>query len=157
MATIFRSDNCAYTKVPSLIRSAKAYTKLDNGVPVVLGGLTTVNGFNEREVFETSAASASAKDIWVVTTPELMYDGTRKLGDFENEADGIMRVSKLQKADIFSITNDKITGTPNVDSAAGLVPAEGGWTAGASADNDFAKLIAIETVGATTFYVYEVL
>ena len=157
MATIFRSDNCAYTKVPSLIRSAKAYAELDNGTPVVLGGLTTVNGINEREVFATSAASASAKDIWVVTTPELMYDEIKKLGDFVNETDSIMRVVKLQKADIFSITNDKITGTPNVSTAAGLKPAAAGWTAGASADGDFAKLIAIETVGTVTFYVYEVL
>lgn len=157
MATIFRSDNCAYTKVPSLIRSAKAYAELENGVPVVLGGLTDVKGINEREVFATTAASASSKDIWVVTTPELMYDETKKLGDFVNDVDSIIRVSKLQKADIFSITGDKITGTPDTSKTAGLKPAAAGWTAAASADGDFAKLIAVETVGTVTFYVYEVL
>lgn len=155
MATIFISDNCAYTKVPSYIRSAKAYAEIENGTPVVLGGL--IDG--EREVFTASDASASSTDIWVVTSPELMYDETpyKGLSDFVNAENSIMRVVKLVKGDIFSITGDKITGTPVVATAGGLKPKAKGWTAAASASGDFAKLIEVSVKNGKTFYAYEVL
>lgn len=155
MATIFRADNCAYTKVPTLIRSAKAYAALDNGVPVTLTGL----GSGEREKWTSAAAASDSEDIWIVTTPELMYEEVphKFVGDFTNAKDSTIRVCKLQKGDIFSITSDKISGTPVLASAAGLTPAAAGWTAAAAATGDFAKLIAIETFAGKTLYVYEVL
>ena len=54
MATIFRADRCAFTKVPSLIRSAKAYEEIDNGVPVELDGLAD----GQREIFSSKAQIA---------------------------------------------------------------------------------------------------
>ena len=155
MATIFRADRCAFTKVPSLIRSAKAYEEIDNGVPVELDGLAD----GQREIFSSKAVSDSSKDFWIVTTPELMYDETPRkyLEDFINKKDSTMRVCKLLKGDIFSITGDKITGTPDLKTSDGLAPAAGGWTSSASADTDFAKLIAVENVAGKTIYVYEVL
>lgn len=153
---LFRSDLCAYTRVNSLMRSAVAYADLDNGVPVVLGGLTTVNGVAERQVFATSAASASATDIYITVTPELNYESTKRIQDFYNAEGAVTTLAKLQKGDIFSLSGEQITGTPNKTSAAGLVPKAEGWTAGASTSDDFATLINVETQGNTTWYVYQV-
>lgn len=152
---LFRSDLCAYTRVNSLMRSAVAYADLDNGVPVVLGNLTTVNGIAERQVFATSAAASNSTDIYVVVTPELNYESTARMQDFYNKEGNIITLAKLQKGDIFSLSGEQITGTPST-SAAGLVPKAEGWTAGASASGDIATLINIETQGNTTWYVYQV-
>lgn len=157
MATIFRADNCAYTKVPSLIRTAKAYAALDNGVPVTLSGLVS----GEREKFTSVAVTATTAvaDLWIVTTPELEYDETphKFVGDFTNAENATIRVCKLQKGDIFSITADKITNTPDLTTNLYLAPAAAGWTAGATGSYDFAKLLKVESFAGKTLYVYEVL
>ncbi len=95
---IFRSDSCSYTHDGALIRTAQAYGDIDNGAPILCGGLATTGTFaGEREVFVTSAATgANAADVWVVTSPEHAYTTDMKpLENFYNASGDIARISKL--------------------------------------------------------------
>ena len=81
---IFISETGSYIKDISKTRSAVNYTDaLDNCVPVVLSGLAT--GQRDLWVAEQATESTDKADIWVVTTPELIYDDTGKtVRDFYN-------------------------------------------------------------------------
>lgn len=156
---IFRSDSCSYTHDGALIRTIEAYGDIDNGAPVVLGGLATTGTFaGEREVFVSSAAtSANAADVWVVTTPEHAYDETKKpLENFFNASGDIARACKLVKADIFSITGAVCSGTPNSTNCY-IAASAGCWSVGSATTKAFGKLLNTEVVNGVTFYVYEVL
>lgn len=137
-----RTDNCAFTKVPSLIKSAKymgsdgtTATVVENGVLVAVKGLIK----NEREVHIAQDATADDTVIGIVCTPEVEYDerGYHGLDTFENEADAVIKVGVLQKGDIFSIGNE----TETTDLTIGAVTA---------------KHIDTETSGRFTYQVYEV-
>lgn len=158
--TIFRSDSCSYTHDGALLRTGIAPADIDNGMPVVVGALASTGTYaGEREVFTTSLASATSDDVWVVTTPELDYTTFAK-GDFYNKDGAIVRLSKLVKYDIFSITaggTGNLSDTPTTTKKYLTVKAGGGWTVGSSATGAFAQLLSIENVGGETFYVYEVL
>lgn len=158
---IFRSDSCSYTHDGALIRTAEAYDNIDNGAPILCGGLataTTSTFAGEREVFTTSAATgASAADVWVVTSPEHAYTADMKpLENFYNASGDIARISKLVKCDIFSITGEVCSGTPST-SAKYIAAGSGKWTVSSSTTNAFAQLLNTEVVGGKTMYVFEVL
>lgn len=160
---IFRSDSCSYTHDGALIRTGVAYGDIDNGAPIKVTTLVTNNAepfYGEREVFKTATANgANAADVWVVTSPEHAYTTEKKpLENFFNSNGDIIRVSKLVKCDIFSITDAVVSGTPSPTNAY-INATDGGWTATstANADKNFAKYLATEIVGGTTMYVYEVL
>ena len=156
---IFRSDSCSYTHDGALIRTIQTYGDIDNGAPVVLGGLATSGTFaGEREVFtSTDAASANAADVWVVTTPEHAYTNEKKpLENFYNASGDIARACKLVKADIFSITGAVCSGTPNATNCY-IAASAGCWAVGSTTTKAFAKLINTETAFGKTLYVYEVL
>lgn len=104
MAKFVRIDNCAFTKVPSLIKSVKITADMENGTLVTVGAL--VDG--EREVHAIATPSAEDTMIGVVCTPEVEYDekGYHGLDTFVNKAGTIARVGILQKGDIFSRGND---------------------------------------------------
>lgn len=156
---IFRSDSCSYTHDGALIRTIEAYGDIDNGAPVILGGLATQGTFaGEREVFTSSSATgANAADVWVVTSPEHAYDVDKKpLENFYNASGDIARVCKLVKADIFSISDAVCSGTPsatNLYIAAGA----GQWVASSASTKAFAKYLNTEVVGGVTLYGFEVL
>ena len=160
---IFRSDSCSYTHDGALIRTGVAYGNIDNGAPIKVTTLVASSSapfYGEREVFKTATANgANAADVWVVTSPEHAYTTYRKpLESFYNASGDIVRVSKLVKCDIFSITGAVVSGTPS-DTNAYINATDGGWTAtsSANADKNFAKYLTTEIVGGTTMYVYEVL
>lgn len=156
---IFRSDSCSYTHDGALIRTIQTYGDIDNGAPVVLGGLATQGTFaGEREVFtSTDATGAAAADVWVVTTPEHAYDNTKKpLENFYNASGDIARACKLVKADIFSITGAVCSGTPNATNC-WLAAGSGLWTASSVSTKAFAKYLNTETAFGKTLYVFEVL
>ena len=142
MAKFVRTDNCAFTKVPSLIKSAKymgedgaTATAIENGELVAIR--TLMDG--EREIHVAVKPEETDTVIGVVCTPEVEYDekGYHDLDTFTNEAGAVIRVGVLQKADIYSVGNDANTS----DVEAGTVTA---------------KHIATETAGRFTYQVYEV-
>ena len=156
---IFRSDSCSYTHDGALIRTAEVYGDIDNGAPILCGGLATQGTYaGEREVFTTSTATgAAAADVWVVTSPEHAYTADMKpLENFYNASGDIARISKLVKCDIFSITGEVCSGTPTTTNkyiAAGAAQ----WVASSASTKAFAQLINTEVVGGKTMYVFEVL
>lgn len=142
MAKFVRTDNCAFTKVPSLIKSAKymgtdgaTATAIENGELVAIR--TLMDG--EREIHVAVKPEETDTVIGLVCTPEVEYDekGYHDLDTFTNEAGAVIRVGVLQKADIYSVGNDANTS----DVEAGTVTA---------------KHIATETAGRFTYQVYEV-
>ena len=156
---IFRSDSCSYTHDSALIRTAQAYGDIDNGAPILCGGLATTGTFaGEREVFTTSAATgANAADVWVVTSPEHAYTTDMKpLENFYNASGDIARISKLVKCDIFSITGEVCSGTPSTTDKY-IAAGNGKWTASSASTKAFAQFLATEVVGGKTMYVFEVL
>lgn len=156
---IFRSDSCSYTHDGALIRTAQAYGDIDNGAPILCGGLATTGAFaGEREVFTTSAATgANAADVWVVTSPEHAYTTDMKpLENFYNASGDIARISKLVKCDIFSITGEVCSGTPSTTDKY-IAAGNGKWTASSASTKAFAQLLNTEVVGGKTMYVFEVL
>jgi hypothetical protein len=156
---IFRSDSCSYTHDGALIRTAQVYGDIDNGAPILCGGLATTGTFaGEREVFTTSAATgANAADVWVVTSPEHAYTTDMKpLENFYNASGDIARISKLVKCDIFSITGEVCSGTPSTTDKY-IAAGNGKWTASSASTKAFAQLLNTEVVGGKTMYVFEVL
>ncbi len=127
-------------------------------MPVVIGTLASTGAYaGEREVFTVAHPAAATDDVWVVTTPELDYTTFTK-GDFYNKKDAIIRLSKLVKYDIFSISaGTGLSATPSETNKYITPKADGGWTVSSSDTNAFAQLINIETVGDVTYYVYTVL
>lgn len=156
--TIFRSDSCSYTHDGALIRTGIAPADIDNGMPVVVGTLASTGAYaGEREVFTVAHPAAATDDVWVVTTPELDYKTFTK-DDFYNKKDAIIRLSKLVKYDIFSISaGTGLSATPSEANKYITPKADGGWTVSSSDTNAFAQLINVETVGDVTYYVYTVL
>lgn len=160
---VFISENCSYTTDASKIRSAiNPVAALDNGTAVTLSALAT----GERELWTAALATASTAvaDIWVVTTPELIYDESKRytLADFYNGINDSatekvpMRVVKLEKGDIFGLTAEVLSAVPTAGK--GIKPAaDGKWTVGTAASGDFAKCIGVTTNDGLTYYSFEAL
>lgn len=165
---IFISENCQFTHDGSKIRSAvNPTTEVQNGTVVTLTGL--VDGERELWTAAVGTADTAYKDVWVVATPELIYDEkpSTTIADFYNgiNDEGTkkvpMRVVKLVKGDIFGITADVITSTATPSSTNKYIkPAAGGkWAAGEATATvgDYAQLIDITTQNGVIIYNYEVL
>lgn len=161
---VFVSENCSYTTDASKIRSAvNPDTVTQNGTAVTLSALAT----GERELWTAAKATASTKkdDIWVVTTPELIYDESKRytLADFYNGINDSttekvpMRVVKLEKGDLFGITKEVLSKVPT--SGDGIKPAtDGTWTVAAVTEaSDFAKYVGVTTNNGLTYYTFEAL
>lgn len=85
-------------------------TAIENSNVVVIGGL--INGERELYTTTTPTATSALSAIGVVTTPEVMADERKKnLEDFRNEAGDAITVDRLFSGDIFSVTEDGLTGT----------------------------------------------
>lgn len=125
---IVRTDNVQATKSGN-IKSARYYvtstaTEIENGNIVVLAGLlSTAN----REIFKAIAPdNISAKNVYLVATPELIYSEELKsdgaLGNFTNAAGENITLIGLEAGDIFSVSdecfNAIISDKPAVDNYA---------------------------------------
>ena len=160
---VFISENCSYTNDGSKIRSAvNPATATDNGTAVTLSGLAT----GERELWTAAMANASTDkaDIWVVCTPEVIYDESKRftIADFYNGINDSatektpMRVVKLEKGDIFGLTAEVLSATP-VDGD-GIAPAaDGTWTVASASATDFAKFMDVTVINGLTYYSFEAL
>lgn len=95
------------------IESVVANIDLDNGSFVHLGGL--VNGERElRQAVVPTTATITTDEVVLVASPELDYLPGKGLKDFYIPAGTPARAYHLEVGDIFTITDDGITGTPQV-------------------------------------------
>lgn len=80
-----------------------------NGLFVTLGGLLAEYG---REVYK-AAPTTNKEDgeILLVSSPELMYDETKKLDDFVNKSGKAARAYHLAEGDVFTFTEDLLPET----------------------------------------------
>lgn len=75
-----------------------------NGLFVVLGGLLAEYG---REVYKASpTVNKEVGEVLLVSSPELMYDETKKLDDFVNKKGKASRAYHLAEGDVFTFTAD---------------------------------------------------
>lgn len=157
---MFRSDNLEGTHDGKYLVSFRVATNdLDNGNVVKVGALKT----GERDVrdYSTPAATDVLGEIAIIGTPEV--DKAKKyntVGEFTNKVGSLARGYILVKGDFFSINADAITAADNYTYAVGTtvfelqagtkLKAVDSVTSGSTKVGD---LVAIETEGATTWYV----
>lgn len=164
---IVRLDNMSGTHDGAAIKSAKYYvtttaTAIENGNIVALSGLVA----NEREIFKaiSPAATNTVDQVFLVATPELMYDERKhNLNEFRNEAGDIIRVYGLRTGDIFSITAEALGA--DGDNKVGDYATIGDSTKvklittlnATTPEKYIGKCIAKDVVGADTYYVIQVM
>ncbi len=159
---IFRADNCAFTKNPALLKSAKymgsgsTATAIENANFVAIGGLVT----GKREVHTVTTPAVDSTYFGIVCTPELEYNevGYHGIDTYTNEADKVIRVGILQKGDIYSATVEAFDATPTVGKLIELKAGTVGKvvTTATSGSTQVGVVIAIEKSGRFTYYVVEV-
>lgn len=164
---IVRTDKMFGTTVATGTASAKylpgnVATEIDNGCFVVLGDYVT----DEREVrvATTPAANSDLGSLALVASEEVVK--TKKydtLGEFTNVAGSVVRTYILHAGDEFSITADAFTKdsslTPTVGTS--ILEAQAGVkglmvNSPTASSTKIASLIAIETDGPVTWYVFRV-
>lgn len=159
MNGIVRLDNVAAINNPALAKSVKYFvsttaTAIDNGNIVALSGL--IDG--EREVFKAVAPTATSK-VLLTCGVELQYDETtyHGLGDYTNEAGKPFRAIYLQSGDIFSVTADCLDTVPAVGNYITVsTTTKAVVKTSVTTEQVIGTVIAIETVGADTYYVIAV-
>lgn len=158
---IFIGDNVTSITDPAKIRTIQVYADIDNGAPITLGALVASGKYaGEAEVFTTANANgATAANVWVVTTPEIDYTNYA-LGDFFNASGAIGRAIAMEKYDIFSVTSDVLSDTPDTSNKKYIVAGDGRWTvsnASEASTKAFAQYLGSDVQDGVTFYVFEVL
>lgn len=174
MHAVVRTDLMTGTDVCADLRSFKYMgagttpTDIDNGNVVKLTALAE----GEREIWTavTPAANTPIKEIVLVATPEVMYDERKKnLDEFYNEAKKACRGYVLHSKDIFSVTAEALTVPAPTSEDDDPFEIEVGNIVELAADTKLhvvasatastttvGKIIAIDVVGAYTYYVIEV-
>lgn len=88
------------------IESVAHTAEMSNGNVVQLGGFN--NG--QDEVREAVVVADVAEEVVLVAAPEVMYDEKKGLSEFVIPADKPARAYHLVAGDVFTITDDGITG-----------------------------------------------
>lgn len=160
--SVVRTDAMTATNSSAGLYSVKyndgaANAAIDNGCVVALDSLVS----GEREVWKAvkPAADTPLSKIVLVATPEVMYDERlRNLTDFYNEAGTAARGYALSTGDIFSVTEEAVTGTAAVGNVVELqadtkLKVVATATASSTA---VGTVIAIENVGTLKYIVVRV-
>jgi len=151
---IFRGDNVTSITDPAKIRTIQVYADIDNGAPITLGALAARG---KAEVFTTAtASSAAAANVWVVTTPEIDYRNYA-LEDFFNANGAIGRAIAMEKYDIFSVTSEVLSATPDTSDKKYIAAGDGSWTVSNANTKAFAQYLGSDVQDGVTFYAFEVL
>lgn len=159
---VVRTDLMAGTDVKSHLRTAKYFvgttaTEIENGMVLALDSLLEPDV--NREVWKavTPTANQNLEDLILVATPEVMVDPRyQDLTDFINPAGGLIRGYKLHSGDIFSVTAGALSAVPTVGQGV-AVQAGTKWKVETfAAATSVGKVIQIETVGALTYYVIQI-
>jgi len=155
---IFRGDNVTSITDPAKIRTIQVYADIDNGAPITLGALAASGKYaREAEVFTTATANgAAAANVWVVTTPEIDYTNYA-LEDFFNANGAISRAIAMEKYDIFSVTSEVLSETPDTSDKKYLAAGDGVWTVSNSSSRVFAQYLGSDVQDGVRFYAFEVL
>jgi len=156
---IVRLDNVAAINNPALAKTVKYFvsttaTAVENGRIVALSGL--IDG--EREVFKAVAPTATSK-VLLTCGVEMQYDETTYHGleDYTNEAGKPFRAIYLQSGDIFSVTAAALDAVPAVGNFVTVsTTTQMVVKATVTSEQVVGTVIAIETVGADTYYVIAV-
>lgn len=155
---VVRTDNMLGTIDGAYLVSLYCENAIENGNVVVVGALKT--GEREVHAFTTPAANSAFDAIALVASEEVVKtNNAATLGQFRNEVGTIARGYRLHKHDVFSVSADAIEGT---SIAVGFIVELQAKTKLKAVENATAstttigKVIAIETDGATTWYVVEV-
>ena len=146
-------------------------TPIENGNVVAIGGLYSDDDVSsprpyKREIYMAGAPAGNAalSTLALVATPEITYEATKRaLHEFRNEAGVPIRCYRLRQGDIFSVTAEALQGT-STDFTVGAVVELGATNTtklkvvseATSGKTTVGKILQIETVGAYTFYVIEV-
>lgn len=143
-----------YRTTPGTANTAAA---IENG-NLVLVTDTLLDDEREILIATKPAADSDLSKIAVVCTPEVMYDETKKINEFENEAGAVSRAELLHAGDVFSATVEAFDTTPAVGK---VVELQAGTkmkvvTSLTSGSTKVGTIIAIDVVGAYTFYVVKV-
>lgn len=129
---IIRVDKAQATTAGNLVSfQVPAATTMTNGLVFNLGALVA----NERELYAISAPAAgtlATAEVLINATPEVMYENSNiALEDFELTAGQTGRGFHMSVGDIFTVTDDLITGAPVVGEF--VVAADGVYTLAAAA------------------------
>lgn len=111
------------------IFNAVANADLDNGMVVTLKGLKDGHG----DLFEAVAPEAIGDEIYLVTSPEVVYEAEKGILDFYNVAGERVRVHQLKQGDIVTITDNVIEGATVKDQFVIVTAASTKLTANATA------------------------
>lgn len=143
-------------------------TAIENGNVLKVGALlshgTSPDITYEREIFVGSAVTESdpLDSVVLIATPEIVYDEhLQALDDFRNEAGKPARGYHLHSGDIFSVTKGALVGaaSPAIGNIVELADDSTKLNVAASATSGattVGKIIAIDVVGAYTYYVIRV-
>ena len=161
---VVRTDNMLGTDARSQLVSirymgtnGKTPTEIDNGNVLKVGAL--IDG--EREVFtgEVPAANTVLSDVVLVASVEVMYDERKKnLDEYVNDAGKDCRGYRLHSGDIFSVTAEALTGTPDVNNVVELAAGTklNAAKTATSGSTKVGKIIAKEVAGRYTYFVIKV-
>lgn len=166
---VARTDKMMATDVRSMLVSIEYLgadgstpTDIENGSVLKVGALKgdATNGY-EREVYvgEAVAAKDTLDSIVFVDSPEMDYEH-KALHEFINPAGKPARGYHLHSGDIFSVTVEALSAaaTPAIGN---IVELAAGTklkvvASATSGSTTVGKIIAIDTVGAYTYYVIQV-
>lgn len=148
MASQVRLDKCQAV-VAGNIESVVHTAELQNGMVINLGALKA--GERElRQVATPATATLGSEEVLLVYSAEVMYDERlNKLSDFVIPAGTPARAYHLTVGDIFTITDDGITGTTVVGQY--VVPANGSLRLAAAADLSGGTRFAGKVIAKETF------
>jgi hypothetical protein len=165
---IVRLDVMLANNAMSAVKSAmyySAYTDATTNTPAAIDNANIVELKDilidgDRELWVATTPTASSTRLALVTTPEVDYDERLTIFDFENKANKPIRVHLLSEhvGQIFSATAEAFNTTPTVGD---VVEAQAGtkMKVVANATNGsttIGKIVGIEDVNGTTFYVVRV-
>lgn len=128
-------------------------TEIDNGNVLKVGALMD----GEREVYVGSAVAAddTVSDVVLIASVEVMYDERkRNLDEYVNEAGKICRGYRLHSGDVFSVTAEALSGTPEVGSSVTL--AAGTKLSVGGSGTSVGSIIAKDIVGRYTYFAIKV-
>ncbi|MDD4298886.1 MAG: hypothetical protein PHS98_04600 [Bacilli bacterium] len=150
---IVRTDNVQATKSGN-IKSGKyvvgtTETAIENANLVKLDGLLSTSN---REVFKcVSPGEVTDKDLYLVASPELIYDKSTTaggaLGNFRNAARDVITLIGLEKGDLFSVSDEAVV-------AVGDIPVVGNYVTNTKNSTKFTEK---DTLAGTETFVGKVI
>lgn len=160
---ICRLDKMSGTGDASQLKSVMFYSG-SNPAGIQNGSLVSVDLGTKvgREGYKATAVAASETNLYLIATPELMYEETKhNLYHFINEEGDLSRAYKLHTGDTFSVTAEAFVGgtAPTVGHTAYAEEGETTIKTATAGGTDiaFGIVTAKEVVGKDTYYVIDVL